>query len=139
MNEYWDEMGYSNRSEMLRMAFRTLKQVYGSSKRSDTSIGEKLANIEHKLEELYLDLKLTEKQEEMLESDLELELNFDMIAAELLEAIEDPKLFDGSVKDFVIIDFFKNKYSRGVIFHVLSELKKQGKLTLKEGVWRISV
>lgn len=139
MKAFQKEHDYISFSSLVRAALRTHEQVFINNKK-DEPFREKIMKIERRTEAILLELKLKENRENAIRSEMEkteMEFNFDEVADEMLSAISNPELFAGSVKDFVIIDFFKDTYSRGVIFHVLSELKKQGKLELKNGVWTI--
>jgi hypothetical protein len=142
--EYQKEMGYSSLSEMFRTAFRIMKQVLGSKhshEPREPSLAEKLSSIEKRLSELQLEATLVKKQKEMVKEEIvatESEFNFDEVATELFNVIQDPDQFNGSVKDFAIMDYFKDKYSRGIVFYVLTELEKKGKLALDNGVWKIN-
>lgn len=141
IDRYKRDQGYTNRSALFRHAYKTHRLVYDKSDSSGVpSLSDRLANIEKTIEEFQLELKLALNRKQDIEHEIEateLNINFEEVASELLAAIKDPHLFDGSVKDFVIIDYFKGEYSRGVIFHVLSLLKNQGILSLKDGVWEV--
>jgi hypothetical protein len=92
------------------------------------------------LSELRLEATLVKKQKELVKEEIattEREFNFDEIASELLSVIRDPDQFNGAVKDFAIMDYFKDKYSRGIVFYILTELEKKGKVSLENGIWKI--
>lgn len=141
MDKYKRDHGYATRSALIRHAYKTHRLIYDkSSSPGDLSLTDRLENIEKTIEEFQLELKLALNRKQDIEHEIEateLNINFEEVASELLAAIKDPQLFDGSVKDYVIIDYFKGEYSRGIIFHVLSTLKNQGILSLKDGVWEI--
>lgn len=140
IDDYVKVKKYGNRSAMFRKAFRILKHVFplDSSEKADFSIEDKLNRIEQQLKELTLQKELETVKEEVVYSKIcteELDVDFETISSEMLAVIENE--FQGNVKDFVVTDYFKNKYSRGITFHVLSKLKEQKRLSLKNGVWKI--
>ena len=143
MLDYKKERGYGTLSGMLRTAFIVMKQVLGSRQTSgsrEPSLAERLSSIEKRLSELQLEARLTAKQKELVKDEIattENEFNFDEVARDLMEAIQDPEQFNGSVKDFTIVEYFKDKYSRGVVFYVLTELEKKKKISLENGVWKL--
>ena len=144
MLQFKKEKKFGSFSEMIRMGYRVLKKSYESSVGySQENIFEKLEQIEDRLEELTHEEFQLDTIERELSQNLEtippdqLDFNFKKIAQEILDVIADPDQYQGQVKDFVIIDHFKSRYSRGIIFYVLTQLKNRKILTLEHGVWKI--
>ena len=142
MDNYVKTKHYGNRSAMIRKAYQILNYIFplDSTQQNDFNFQEKINNIEQQLRELNLKLELAKKEDD--EVDLEMsdfqdpELDLTDISSEVLQVIKEK--FNGRVKDFTIIDYFKSSYSRGIIFHVLQRLEEKNKLSYKKGEWRIN-
>lgn len=128
---------------MFRSCFRIAKHVLTSNSESPGEIlSNQLNRIEQRLDEISLEQTQIERRDDSIKTefkDVSIEYDFDAIGREILDVIMDPNKFNGSVKDFVIIDYFRGSYSRGVIFHALTKLKEKGIVELKNGVWKTNV
>jgi len=139
METFSQTQGYGSCSAMLRRGYYLLKQLMGSSlDLTDQDIESKLLRIEKKLEEIELEQKSIESQENIIDTEfeqisLETIANYDQIESDILHFIKD----FGEIKDFVIMEHFRRKYSEGIIWATLIKLKEQKKISMKEGVCKL--
>lgn len=160
MNNYTETKNYGNRSEMLRIAFRTLKQVFPleSSNTERISIEDRLKRIEKRLEEIKIETKIMDKEDRVI-SNQELALNireseiherfdklspndiphYEEIVDSIMKLISNFKnTSEGGIKDFVLMEHLRPKYTDSLVWLVLYKLRKLGKLMLEKGVWKIA-
>lgn len=154
IDKYKKEKNYTTRSELFRMSFRILEKIYpiGGKEGSRKSIEEYLMDIETRLEEIKLEQNIVEKEDSLLQNkSLQIQLEEEDLQNEILdltpedipdfseieeEIIEFLKSYpDKRIKDFVLMEHFRKRYSESVIWAVLIHLKKQNKLKLKNGIW----
>ncbi|MFX0132073.1 MAG: CopG family ribbon-helix-helix protein [Candidatus Hodarchaeota archaeon] len=154
IDEYKKKKKYATRSELFRMAFRTLQKIYPIevTEGRRKSIEEYLMDIENRLEKIELEQKILENEDSMIqnkslqiqleEEDLQNEIldvspedipNFSEIENEILDFLSSYP--DNRIKDFVLMEHFRKQYSESVIWAVLVHLKKKNKLKLKNGIW----
>jgi len=143
VDEYRTDLGYSTRSEMFRKAFTVLRYVYPSKEgnSSQPSIHGKLNSLAEQMNTMQAEIENLRLEREMLYSKVHehdtQQIDLDAVAEEVFEIIQDPKRFDGSVKDFVIEGYFSEKYAPGVVFQALLRLVHHGKLKEKEGLYSV--
>jgi len=104
----------------------------------DQNIEQKLIEIEKRLEEIELEQRSLEVQENIIDTEFEhispeTIANYDVIESEILEFIRD----FGEIKDFIIMEHFRKRYSEGIIWTTLIRLKEQKKISMKEGVCKL--
>jgi len=104
----------------------------------DQDIDQKFIEIEKRLEEIELEQRSIEVQENMIDTQFEtippdVIPNYDQIESEILEFIKD----FGEIKDFVIMEHFRKKYSEGILWTTLIKLKEQKRITMKNGVCKL--
>lgn len=137
---YKKKKGFKSLSSMLSTAFLIMKQVLGSgsSKPIGERLEEQLDRIEKRLEEIQIEKKLLDNQEKIIDKQFEqISIddipNYQEIANDILTLIKE---FDG-IKDFVLMEHLRKKYSEGIIWAVLVKLKGEKKIKLKDGIWKI--
>ncbi|MHA1252438.1 MAG: hypothetical protein ACTSRP_20810 [Candidatus Helarchaeota archaeon] len=141
MEAFKKEKGYRSLSDMLRRGFLILKHVFGSENIElvEDNLNKKLEKIEERLEDIAMQLNILDKKEALIDQQIEQtpiqEIpSFEVLSSEILQLVRD---FDG-IKDFVLMDHLRTKYSEGVIWTTLVKLKQQGKIIEKEGFWKIN-
>lgn len=141
MDDYIKEKKYGNRSEMFRKAFQILKHVFPLGESTETSLHQKLDQVLDKIDEVHLAQERAKAEQRAIDSEFKNysnnDLNLTSIAIEIFETIKDPEKFNGIVKDFVLMDYFRDKYSRGIIFKALLELVNKNKLIERDGLYEI--
>ncbi len=139
MQEYKKAKGYKSMSEMLRRSFDILKHVFGTEavELQGQSIQDQLNRIEQKLAEIVEEQQIIQRQEELIDKEFE-EIppgevpSFEQVVQDILDLIDD---FEG-IKDFVLMEQLRKKYSEGVVWTTLVNLKNQKVITLKKGEWK---
>ena len=131
---------------MFRKAFTVLRHVYPHPSKegapnSPPTIHEKLNQLREQMSKMQAEMEKLRIEREVFHSkvyehDTE-NTELDVVAREVFDVIQDPKRFNGSVKDFVIQDYFSTKYSPGIIFQALLRLVNQGNLKEKEGLFSV--
>jgi len=141
MEAYRKANGYRSLSEMLRRGFFVLKQVFGSQasfSSREQDVLEQLDRIEQRLEEIRLESEAISDQERAIEREVS-EMpsdeipSFDDVASSILKLLTE---FNG-LKDFILMEHLRSKYSEGIIWATLLKLKKDKKIELKDGAWKI--
>ncbi len=139
MEAFSKSQGYGSCSAMLRRGYYLLKQLMGSSlDLKEQDIEQKLFSIEKRLEEIELEQKSIDSQENIIDTEFEKVSpgsipNYDVIESKILEFIRD----FGEIKDFIIMEHFRKKYSEGILWTTLIKLKEQKKITMENGVCKL--
>ena len=156
MDEYTEAKGFTNRSEMIRQAFRILERVFPLNQINSPQLSfeEQFANINKKLDEITLKIRKNIQDQGIIqnqESELQLEYQefndtithfspetipqFEDLSREIMKLIETTP--ENSIKDFVLMDYFINKgYAEALIWAILVVLKDRKKLKLEGGEWK---
>lgn len=157
MDEYQQKKGIKNRSELLRKSFEVYEKVFplnpSDAGSSILSIEDRLVDIQRRLEEITVERKIADNEEKMLNNreeqlyleDLKLSTevsnldpeeipDFEIISEKILEFID--KSPGNSVKDFVLMDYFRKFYDEAIVWVCLVKLRNYKKLCLENGVWK---
>lgn len=156
MDKYTEAKGFTNRSEMLRQAFRILERIFPLNQTGNPQLSfeEQFANINKKLDEIMLKIRKNLQDQALIqnqESELELEYHefnetithftpetipqFKALSEEIMKLIKTTP--ENSIKDFVLMDYFRNKgYAESLIWAILVILKDRKKLQLEGGEWK---
>ena len=141
MDDYIRKQNYGNRSEMFRKAFQILKHVFPLGESTETTLHQKLDQVLDKIDEVHLAQERAKAEQQAIDSEFKNysnnDINLTSIAIEIFETIKDSEKFNGIVKDFVLMDYFRDKYSRGIIFKALLELVNKNKLIERDGLYEV--
>ena len=141
MDDYVREKKYGNRSEMFRKAYQILKHVFPPGESTEANLHQKLDHILDKIDEVRLAQERAKAEQQSIDTEFKNysnnDINLTSIAMEIFEAIKDPEQFNGIVKDILLMDYFRDKYSRGIIFKALLELVSKEKLIERDGSYEV--
>lgn len=139
MEEFQKAKGYKSLSDMLRRGYILLRHIFGSEilELKENNLQEQMNRIENKLEDIALELKAIEKKESLIDKEIEQtdikEIpSFEKVSHAILELVDN---FDG-IKDFVLMEHLRHKFSEGVIWTTLVKLKNQKIIDEINGVWK---
>ena len=139
MEEFQKAKGYKSLSDMLRRAYIILRHIFGSDimELKENNLQEQINRIENKLSDIALELKAIEKKETIIkkefeQTDIKEIPSFEVVSQAILELIDN---FDG-IKDFVLMEHLRHKFSEGVIWTTLVKLKNQKIIEEINGVWK---
>lgn len=150
IDDYVVKNHYSNRSVLFRRAFKTLSYIFpletSGQEKPKISIQEQLEAIEKKIDALKIEKQIIEKEEEVIEKEEELIDNefdefplegipqYNSIADNIFYILEE--FPEHKIKDFVLMQYLRQKFSDGSIWAVLVQLKNKKLIKLKDGYWQ---